>query len=440
MKTSRYATSRQKACQQCSEAKAKCDRKPEGCSRCVSRSIFCNYPRAVHPRGPVKAVEVHSSERQVESFSSLEEVPLIENIITTQYHDLPLRDISVASTGTSVSTVNGDRHSEDHLVTMQRPLHDHTQLTPGESHDPEALDFLNLDLICPIAAEDIRNRWLNAFIPVPGQKVKQYPTSVSGFIYRILKSYAAVAVNGRGVPPFIHQMQLTAFTNNSPLSICLSLARICQNPLQGSENVAVDVLQREMNSTYELRGTYDDLSLLAAYQAYLLYAMILFFQLNQGSNPFLRQAMMNLQDLACASSRGGLMCSAERHNARPKWEAWIVAEAKRRTLYTMYLFDSVLSSEDGLPTFLGTELTGLPAPSNKPLWQAKSRYQWEVQYNIFLADWTEPGLCIDELWPIPLNLDALGVAKRRKRVDRWLESLDEYGTMMYAVTNCTHGG
>ncbi len=44
-----------------------------------------------------------------------------------------------------------------------------------------------------------------------------------------------------------------------------------------------------------------------------------------------------------------------------------MAEAKRRTLYTMYLFDNILSAQDGLPTFLSTELRGLAAPAEKSL-------------------------------------------------------------------------
>jgi hypothetical protein len=304
----------------------------------------------------------------------------------------------------------------------------------------EALDFSGLELVCPINVDDISNRWLNPYLPVPGQTIKEYPTSVTAFICRILKSYVAVTVRGRGILPFVHPSQMMTLSAGSPLSTCLSFVRICEKPLPGSEGAAASVLQREMNNLYELQGTYDDMALLAAFQSYLIYSMVLFFRLSQGSNPFLRQAMMNLQELACSTSRRGLVCSAEQRRARPRWEAWIVAEAKRRTIFAMYLFDSVLSAQDGLPSFLGTELQELPAPANKALWQAQARYDWETAYNIHLAEWMEGGLNIDELWPIPADLDESGVAKRRSRVDQWLENVDEFGTMLYAVTSYTHGG
>ena len=316
-----------------------------------------------------------------------------------------------------------------------------SRLPPSETQS-ETLDFSDLDLICPINADDISNRWLNTFVPVPGQKTKDYPPNVTAFIYRSLKSYAAVAIRGRGVPPFVHSSQTTMESARPPLSTCLSLVRMCDSSLPGSQSVATDVLQREMTTLYEQHGAYDDddLTLLSAFQAYLIYSLVLFFQPSTGgAHPFLRQAMMNLQHIACSTSRRGLECQAEQRRARPKWEAWIVAEAKRRTLFVMYLFDSLLLAEDGLPTFLGTELRGLLAPANKSLWRAERRHEWETAYNHYLADWESGGLCIDELWPIDGDVDQRSVLERGHRVDQWLEHVDEFGTMLYAVTSCTHG-
>ena len=306
--------------------------------------------------------------------------------------------------------------------------------------EEDGLDFSNLGLVCPINVEDISNRWLNSYVPIPGQSAKKYPPSITAYMFRIHKSYAAVAVRGRGIPPFIHATQIRILSKIAPLSTCLSLVRICDRPLPGSAPVALEVLQREMDRLYETHQTLDDMSLLAAFQAYLIYSMVVFLWLSQGTNPFLRQAVMNLQEIACAASARGLVSLAEQQEVRPKWEAWITAEAKRRTLFTMYLFDSVLSSQDGLETYIGIELSGLLAPSSECLWKARSRREWEAAYNVHLAEWTDGGLRINELWPISPDLDEHGVAERRRRVDQWLEGVDEYGTMLFAVTSCTHGG
>lgn len=442
MKTTRYSTSRQKACQQCSSAKAKCDRNLGRCTRCALKGLTCSYLQAP-PSNPAN-IGGHNGEGPLYSpFSASNVLPASGGPLPSPDRETSAGTDTHGSFVESIQAISDTSPTNASSTTFTRGYSPKNSSSGSTSRPPgssEALDFSGLDLFSPINANDISNRWLNSYIPVPGQKVKEYPATITAFIYRILKSYVAIAVRGRGVPPFIHAYQVSGTSTRLPLSTCLSLIRVCENPLPGSEGVAADVLGREMNNLYEQHAGYDDITLLAAFQAYLIYSMVLFFRLGPVSNPFLRQAMMNLQQLACSSSRGGLMCRAEQLHTRPIWEAWIVAESKRRTLFTMYLFDSVLSAQDGLQTFLGTELRGLPAPINKLLWKAQTRQEWEAAYNIYLADWLEEGLRIDELWPIPENLDEDGILQRRNRVDRWLEGVDEFGTVVYAVTSCTHGG
>lgn len=312
---------------------------------------------------------------------------------------------------------------------------------PRKAQDGEdILDFSGLDLICPINVDEITSRWMNPFIPDPEQRIKQYPTSIIAFISRIFKSYAGSSIRGRGILPFIHSTQMKRQVPNSPLTTCLSLVRMCQHPLPGSENPAIMILQREMENLTRYRENYDDMSLLAAFQAYLIYSMVLYFRLDVARDHSLRQTMITLQELAHASCKGGLVCATDRARTRPRWEEWIVTEAKRRTLYMMYLFDSVISTQENVPTYLGTELQGLPAPAARTIWEADTRSDWEQAYNIFLAEWMEPGLAIDELWPIPAELNEVEVAQIRSRVDHWLEDIDGFGTMLYAVVSCTHGG
>ncbi|EHA25765.1 hypothetical protein ASPNIDRAFT_189610 [Aspergillus niger ATCC 1015] len=381
MKPSRYSTSRQKACQQCASAKARCDRRSGGrepCSRCTQRGISCSYA-------------------QEDALERNQTSPVA-----------PPSPFSVS--GSSLTGLEND-----------------------------VLDFSSLDLVCPINADDIQNRWIQAYIPIPGQTIKTYPDGVRSYIYLTLRSYSAMAVSGRGTLPFIHPKQMIAQSAGSPLTTCLSLVRVCSNQLPGSGQAAISVLRREIQILDQDRAKYSSDGLFVAFQSYLIYSMVLFFVLGQSCDDDFRAIMTSLQELACASSRQGLICAADQRRARPKWEEWIVAEAKRRTLYIMYLFDSILSSQEGLPTFLGTELRGLPAPANKLLWQAATRYEWEREYNVHMVDWMEGCLTIDELWPTPDDIGEAGVARRRARVDQWLQNLDEYGTMLFAIMRCTHG-
>ncbi|CAG8410738.1 unnamed protein product [Penicillium salamii] len=432
MKVSRYANSRQKSCLQCSRTKSRCDRKPDRCTRCSQRGLSCTYLGSDTP-----------GETRLASTGNESTSPVVAPGAGAS-HVSSTSDFSVDSNGpnTALAAPIMDVRS---ILSSGPPAHapgfstvQVVGTTSAAAQQTDTLDFSHLNLICPLNVDDISNRWLKLYIPDDGEQVKEYPESVTRLIYRVLKSYAAVAARGRDALPFIHPTQMK--TPDLHLATCLSLVRISANPLPGSEGTAATILQREMESITQSSDSYDDVSLLAAFQAYLIYTMVLFFRLNQGDKPLFRSAMMNLQQLACSSSRKGLICTADSTHIRPRWEEWIMTEAKRRTLYVMYLFDSTLSANEGLPTFLGSELQGLPAPSNKPLWQAENRAEWEKEFNILLAEWTEGVLNIDELWPIPSDIDNAGVLRRRTRVDQWLENLDEFGTMMFAVTSCTHHG
>lgn len=204
-----------------------------------------------------------------------------------------------------------------------------------------------------------------------------------------------------------------------------------------------------ISTATEIGAVSVSLSLLATFQSYLHYTLTLFFHFdlhhstinndNDNTQP-LRVSITSLQDRAYACAHQGLLCTAESAaiRTRPRWEEWIVAETTRRTLYIMYLFDSILSRQEGLPTFLGVELHGLPAPAPGFLWRARHRREWEAEYNLFLVEWGDWALRIEELWPETRELDEREREWRKERVERWVE--DEYGSMLHAIMQCTHGG
>ncbi|KAI1842158.1 hypothetical protein JX265_005735 [Neoarthrinium moseri] len=421
MRAARYARSRQKACQQCSGAKAKCDLQEKCCSRCAARGLSCVYPQSpsIHQDGHMNKSATRKHTQLVDQVHDWSDTGSPRSVVT-----------QTTAIGSSTTAFDNDS-----LKGYPGP---EVRVTDSLARETKDSGCTALELVCPINADEIGSRWLNPYVPVPGQKTKQYPQNIKALISRILKSYTSITVRGRGTPPFIHFSHATPPSARPPLSTCLTLARICDRRLPSTESVAVELLQREMDKLYEQYKTYSDSTLLSAFQAYLLYCMILFFKLNSSGFGTVQQAMMNLQEIACSCCRSGLVCVAEQQRTRPRWESWIAAEAKRRTLYTMYLFDGMVSTQAGLPTYFGTELQGLPAPTPGFLWKTESVQQWETAYNRYLADWTRGGLRIDELWPIPAELEQAEILARHQRVDQWLEDVDEFGTMLYAVSSSTH--
>lgn len=145
--------------------------------------------------------------------------------------------------------------------------------------------------------------------------------------------------------------------------------------------------------------------------------------------------MFTLQEMAFRTAQSGLVSQAEFGRSRPKWESWIVVSAKRRAIFAFYLLSNVYNADNYVPNFLAEELKEVYAPDAKRLWEARSRIDWEHEYSQYLSQWEDGQLRISELWRSPDT----GSAERRGRIDRWVQSADEFGMMLFAVCAHLHG-
>ena len=438
-RTRPIAPPRRKACDPCASVKVRCDHKTPSCSRCTVRGLKCLYPNAINPT----ATNDELSNLDTSPAAITEPSPIGVNSLSpisghgmrgssqSYSHETNLNFGNAIYTTPAASTSN----SPSARYEVQSVQYDES----NRRDSTHVFEHSLADLVCNIDATAIRNRWLKAFIPDPDHYQKFISPGIEAYISRMLKAYTSCIIHGSSIPPFIHEQQLISNSPSTPLSNCLGLMKLCDSRVCGNGSLVLELLEREMTKMHEQSQNYDHLTLLGAFQAYLIYVMVMFFNLGKESTA-LREHMVNLQHLACETSTHGLLTSAELDHSRPRWGSWIAAEAKRRTLYIMYLFDNLLCIKDGLPIFVSPELTGLPAPAGKQLWLAATENVWKVAYNTHLSQWKQSGLLLDELWPIPTTLSQNGIIERRGRVDQWLESVDEYGAMLYAVTICTHGG
>jgi hypothetical protein len=166
-----------------------------------------------------------------------------------------------------------------------------------------------------------------------------------------------------------------------------------------------------------------------------LLSIYAFFSLDtdSGNNIVNSAIMINIQELASAMSETGLT-GFEGSTIRPTWKAWALAEAKRRTLYTMYMFDHVFNCSNNTACYRATELGQLPASSNKALWAASDEAEWERAYDRHISNWPLGGPLIEDFWP---NTDEAIGNRRRERADRWLEDVDEFGILLFSTSNLT---
>ncbi|KAF7345058.1 C6 finger domain protein [Mycena venus] len=268
-------------------------------------------------------------------------------------------------------------------------------------------------------------------MPPPGRIAKNFTPHIFQYMSRVLKSYPKIMIKDDALPPVVHPFQ--SVVPQQPLVNCRTLLRMWENKAPGSEALVRETIWREMNRLFVEHPNYDHIALLSACQAYLLYSIHLFFCTDPETCTMIDiAAMINLQELASAMS---LTVLSMPHHP-PDWESWVVAEAKRRTLYTMYTFDHVFNYAHNATSYIGMELGHLPLPSNKALWAAATRDIWETEYERFIVEWPSGSSRLEDLWP---HQTEAVVKERRERADQWVVSADEFGMFIFAIATMTFG-
>ncbi|EAU37093.1 predicted protein [Aspergillus terreus NIH2624] len=318
-----------------------------------------------------------------------------------------------------------------------RPLQITGSRARVQEQNPQ-LDLRNIQLVAGSNAEDIRDRWLRPYILPPmgwAEVPKVYHPFTLQYISLVLRAYPRRMLRDGDVPPIIHHAQIHGGHIPRSLANCYTLVRMYEQAVPGSEAMAVTMVEKEMERLAEEDPPQDDCDLLAAFQAYLIYSVMLYFSPIHGTSSVNDKTMITLMDLAFRTAKNGLFCRAEAANARPTWESWIVAAAKRRAVFAMYIFSGVYNADRNLPNFIADELRELFVPGHKVLWEARDRETWEKEYDRQLIEWDDGMLQISELW----RSDETGSPDRRRRIERWLGSVDEFGMMIFAVCSHIHG-
>ncbi|PYI11944.1 hypothetical protein BO78DRAFT_457212 [Aspergillus sclerotiicarbonarius CBS 121057] len=407
---------RKKACQSCTKSKVRCDLERPACSRCRSLRRPCEYPTGPAPTPPVSRLPPEFYTIAANSNNTEPEPPIFGTAQSGPQMPIPLP---------SFSSPAWTRQPCRQMIN-----------SVGEENE---LDFTSIDLAPSQDAASIRDRWLRPYILPPlGQDEvpKVYHPFTLQYISRILTTYPRCMSRDGDVPPIIHRLQVVGRRMPRALANCYSLVRMWGQAAAGSEALVIETVEKEMERLANKEPpSSDDFDLLATFQAYLIYSIMLYFSPLAGGPTVTDKIMITLMEMASSTARNGLFCTAEISHTRPSWESWIVAAAKRRSIFTIYLFCSVYNADNLLPNFIADEMTGVFAPEGKALWEAAARETWEKEYDRHLLNWEDGMLEISELW----RSTETGTPRQRERIERWLKTVDEFGMMMFGVTAHVHG-
>ncbi|KAL2868929.1 Zn(II)2Cys6 transcription factor domain-containing protein [Aspergillus lucknowensis] len=408
---------RKKACRNCSRSKVRCDLARPACTRCKSLGRSCEYT-VPNPAPRLGAQGDHAAEDVDGSW-------IDQSIAGPEMLDPVLRPSSGITRDLGGATIDAPN------------LRNEQNFGPAQNGQHE-LDLTNTDLVPSLSAHSIRDRWLRPYIlpPLGSDEIpKVYHPFTLQYVSRVLSTYPNRMLKDGDVSPFIHHSQVSGSLMPLALANCYTLMRMWTQAAPGSETMVVNTIEQEMDRLTEGSSNIYDIDHLSAFQAFLVYSILLYFSPPPGTTPVTDKTMITLMELAYLTARNGLISAAERSKTKPTWESWIVASTKRRAIHAMYLFSSVYNAEHSLPNFVAEELRGVYVPESKALWEARDRGSWSREYDNHLREWGEGMLEISELW----KSEETGSIARRRRIERWLKMVDEFGMMLFSVCAHLHG-
>ncbi|OJJ03121.1 hypothetical protein ASPVEDRAFT_133782 [Aspergillus versicolor CBS 583.65] len=419
-------TPRRKACGNCARSKARCSLEKPACSRCRLTDRSCVYETAA-----LASEQRNSGLAQ----GGLQAEPERLNCPRASF----LLDSNSASTTLQTPVSLSDASAPSWLPVGDTICYPPSQQLHGQCIEGTVgnneLAFGDIDLTPTSEADKIRSRWLRPYFMTTLDRIEipkvVLPYTIQ-FIKRILRTYPRNMLEDGHLPPIIHQAQVKGSEVPRALANCYSLVRMWEHAVPGSEEVVMSTLRREMDRLSSESPDQHDYQLLCSFQAYLIYSILMYFS-PRGN--FSENTMIALMDLAFRTSRNGLSCTAEIERTKPTWESWIVAAAKRRAVFILYVFSSIYNADRMLPDFIADELRTVYVPGHKALWEADNRETWNKVYYRYLSDWEDGSLVISELWAFPEKKEP----KRRERIERWVGTVDEFGMMMFALCAHIHG-
>jgi hypothetical protein len=252
---------RKKACEQCSMAKVRCDQRRDQCAKCEKRGLHCSYTTPLTRTSGNSGTSGNNNEAQISPTqdSIAGQAPVSYDIPLVSSHPPSLgRRSNVRFPASSTPRSNTPSSWINQPVRGSNRFHDYGssiegygshRMVRGRRNSP--IDFNNLDLVCTIDHLQMRNRWLNAFISSADQTPKDYPPSVMDFMSRVLRTYPTMLSRRGGLPPFIHPSQLRGPSPPTPLANCISLVRMWEGQVRGSESMVQETIRTEMRRLYE---------------------------------------------------------------------------------------------------------------------------------------------------------------------------------------------
>ena len=195
-------SSRKKACKKCTDAKARCDLLRPVCSRCKRRGFQCQYSAGGGSDGGFE-LPAHFSL----AASQLATPPAVAEHLESFHSPQQTIAPQTATADFSSSTFEAGRDGQIGVPAPAATLVSPRRASRTPAKEP-VLDFSDVQLVSTTDSSQIRNRWLESFLPSFTRRQKFLQPYTLQYLSVVLKSYPRQMLRTAGLPPFIHLCRL----------------------------------------------------------------------------------------------------------------------------------------------------------------------------------------------------------------------------------------
>ncbi|KAH7313545.1 hypothetical protein B0I35DRAFT_275267 [Stachybotrys elegans] len=390
-------TLRRKSCVECVHKKRRCSLQRPSCERCRRNGTLCSYEGAApEPDAPPPVPPIHMPESAAfgdpSPLMGYGEHPAILSAVFDNALCYSVDDLDSL-------TASPDVLSQD-LITIP-----HSVLRQPQ-HPPQPFVIANSGGLALHSME---------------------------LILRVLRTYPGMLVDGFGHPPIFHHSQLDARPLPLPLSHCITLTKMWKGQSEGSGKLVHNAVVSEVDSLIRDFPSFDAATQTAALQAMAIYAIIIL----SPSKGWISGAYVDLSIFLRLRSLVQQVVAKdlfleERAEQQLSWAAWIDITSKRRAILTLYLLEFACALYQGVSSYDCVDLSPMPAPAAKVLWQATTEDQWNRLYRKWLERWAGQPYMQAEFFRVKP-----GIAMNA-RAERWFAEADEFGFIMVGIVNATN--
>ncbi|KAL7903767.1 hypothetical protein GGI35DRAFT_465288 [Trichoderma velutinum] len=403
---------RPKACFHCHASKTKCSLAKPQCSRCKSQGLECTYDRPI--RRPLTVVASTIEER----YSSTSNLPRRE--IETM-HTAATTMSSSSSNSTIYTSGDVDRCATSYTSGSRWTSFATNPTTWRPVPEPVLSATYNnvLDSSSSLALENLNQGILSSNFVVDQ-------------LTHALYAFPQMMMRRQTFPPFIHAHWHMSELPET-IANCMSIAQIYATRTPETKPFLWRMIGAELQRFQGEAETASTYSLQHSLQAIMQFIIMVITDQDAIAltwAPKLIETFHILCTRTISLLNGECFTYLGETVPDMTWEEWIFAETRRRIICVWFFISRIISPTVSRTLMRAYPLHMLPLVSNKSLWEARSRQQWE--HEKALQDASYPMTTFAELIE----------AKRRskdlfykKRLETWDAGVDKMGMLINIATD-----